>query len=490
LLTAQLARLSRGFMDTLRPRLLVVDDDRNILTLIGTIAVTAGFDVTTTVSGEDAMKQLRHRPADLVLVDLRMPGVSGLDVLRSIREINPRCRVVLMTGYATIDSAVEAVKLGAMDYLTKPFDLQRLRELLASVREESEQRRAVLTLEGDLAQRLEFCGMVGRGPAMQDVFALIRRLSPHVRTALVTGETGTGKELVARALHRLGPRSAKRFITVNCSAVVETLFESELFGHVRGAFTGATENKTGLFEVADGGTLFLDEVGELPAAVQAKLLRVLEEGEVQRVGSLEPRKIDVRLIAATNRDLRAEATAGRFRNDLYYRLNIVEIKLPPLRDRREDIPYLTAAFVRNFSQRFSKPLVGMTPGAERMLAAAPWDGNVRQLRNVIERACILADGEFISESDLAGSMLEQRVAPVMAVAAAAPAPAVSTSAPAPLVEIERDHIVRTLQQVRGNKAVAARLLGVSRRAFYRQLERHGLHRRVPAGSTGVPVTID
>ena len=468
-------------MQNQRPRLLVVDDDRAILTLIGTIALAEGFDVATTTNGEDAMKQLRQRPAELVLLDLRMPGITGLDVLRSIRDVSPKCKVVLMTGFATIDSAVEAVKLGALDYLTKPFDLQRLRQLLATVRDEAAQRREVLTMEGDLAQRLEFCGMVGRGPAMQEVFGLIRRLAPHVRTALISGETGTGKELVARALHKLGPRSTKRFVTVNCSAVVETLFESELFGHVRGAFTGATEHKAGLFETADGGTLFLDEVGELPLPVQAKLLRMLEEGEVQRVGSLEPRRIDVRLVAATNRDLLAEVAAGRFRNDLYYRLNIVEIRLPKLSERREDIPYLTAAFVRNFSQRFNKPLVGLTPGAERLLAEAGWDGNVRQLRNVIERACILAEGDFVSECDLSGSMQEQRLVPV---AAAAPGSAMGGSArndsnPAPLVEVEREHIIRTLQQVRGNKAVAARLLGISRRAFYRQLERHGLHQRIP-----------
>jgi len=466
-------------MQNQRPRLLVVDDDRAILTLIGTIALAEGFDVATTVSGDDAMKQLRLRPVDLVLLDLRMPGVTGLDVLRAIRDISPKCKVVLMTGFGTIDSAVEAVKLGALDYLTKPFDLQRLRQLLATIREEAAQRREVLTMEGDLAQRLEFCGMVGRGPAMQEVFGLIRRLAPHVRTVLVTGDTGTGKELVARALHKLGPRSTKRFVTVNCSAVVETLFESELFGHVRGAFTGATEHKSGLFETADGGTLFLDEIGELPLPVQAKLLRVLEEGEVQRVGSLEPRKVDVRLIAATNRDLLTEVTAGRFRNDLYYRLNIVEIRLPKLSERREDIPYLTAAFVRAFSQRFSKPLVGLTPGAERLLSGGRWDGNVRQLRNVIERACILADGDFVSEADLAGSMQEQRV-PAAAIAASlgATATRVDTS-PVPLVEVEREHIIKTLQQVRGNKAVAARLLGISRRAFYRQLERHGLHHRIP-----------
>jgi DNA-binding NtrC family response regulator len=310
---------------------------------------------------------------------------------------------------------------------------------------------------------------------MQEVFGLIRRLAPHARTALVTGETGTGKELVARALHKLGPRSDKRFLTVNCSAVVETLFESELFGHVRGAFTGATEHKAGLFETADGGTVFLDEIGELPASLQSKLLRVIENGEVQRVGSVEPRKVDVRLIAATNRSLRDEVSAGRFRGDLFYRLNVAEIALPPLRERREDIPYLTAAFIRSFAQRFDKRLSGLTPAAERLLADAHWDGNVRQLRNVLESACMLAENEFVSDAELSGIMRQQEATKAVG---AAPL-AMAASRPAPLIEIEREHIVRTLHQVHGNKAVAARLLGISRRAFYRQLERHGLHTAVP-----------
>jgi DNA-binding NtrC family response regulator len=466
-------------MDLQRPRLLVVDDDEAILTLIDRIAVGEGFEVDTTADSSDVLVHLFKRPADLVLLDVHMPGVSGLDVLRSIRAMNSQPKVVLMTGYGSIENAVEAVKLGATDYVTKPFDVARLRQLLRDVRAEAELRRDVLALERDVAHRLEFCGMIGRGPAMQDVFDLIRRLAPHARTVLVTGETGTGKELVARALHRLGARGDERFVAVNCSAVVETLFDSELFGHVRGAFNGATAHKPGLFEGADAGTLFLDEVGELPLAVQAKLLRVLEDGEVQRMGSVQSRKVDVRLIAATNRDLGAEVAAGRFRQDLYYRLNMVEVSLPPLRDRREDIPYLTAAFVRGFSQRFNKPLVGLTSGAERVLADATWEGNVRQLRNALERACILADTEYVTESDLAGIMREQRVATFSALRA----PRGLAAEPAtPLGDVERDHIVRSLQQVRGNKAVAARLLGISRRAFYRQLERHGLHQRVPADS--------
>jgi DNA-binding NtrC family response regulator len=317
---------------------------------------------------------------------------------------------------------------------------------------------------------LEFAGMIGRGPVMQELFGMIRRLAPHVRTALVTGETGTGKELVARALHRTGPRKDRRFVTVNCSAVVETLFESELFGHVRGAFTGATEHKPGLFEMADNGTLFLDEIGELPMTVQAKLLRVLELGEVHRVGSLEPRRVNVHVIAATNRDLRAEVAAGRFRSDLFYRLNIVEVKLPPLRDRREDIPYLTAAFVRATAERLQKPLAGLTPGAERLLGTAGWDGNVRELRNVLERACILADGDFITEKELAISMPP---AASTAVRVIAPASAVPESAGSHdlLVNVEREHIQRALLRSNGNKKAAARMLGLSRRALYRRLER-------------------
>jgi two-component system response regulator HydG len=271
---------------------------------------------------------------------------------------------------------------------------------------------------------------------------------------------------------------------VNCSAVVESLFESELFGHVRGAFTGATEHKAGLFEAADGGTVFLDEIGELPAGLQAKLLRVLENGEVQRVGSVEPRVVDVRLIAATNRDLRIEVAAGRFRSDLYYRLNVAEIALPPLRRRREDIPYLTASFVRAFALRFGKPLAGLTPSAEQLLARVRWEGNVRQLRNVLESACMLADGEFVSDADLHGIMRQQGA--YGAPDAVPPEPAMGPPPPAPLIEIERAHIVRTLSQVRGNKAVAARLLGVSRRALYRQLERHGLHTAVHLVRDDVP----
>lgn len=300
---------------------------------------------------------------------------------------------------------------------------------------------------------------------MQELFSLIRRLGPHVRTALITGETGSGKELVARALYENGPRRGNRFVPINCSAVVESLFESELFGHVRGAFTGATDNKTGLFELADGGTIFLDEVGELPLGVQAKLLRALENGEIQRVGSLQSKRVDVHVLAATNRDLHAEVAAGRFRSDLLYRLNTVELRVPALRERREDIPYLTAALIRHSTTRLSRKVIGTTPGAERALATAAWPGNVRELRNVIERACILADTEFITEQDL---NLIERVAPGPTQAGSGDRDDGSLST------LERNHIVDVLKQTNGNKLLAAKILGLDRRALYRRLERYGI----------------
>jgi two-component system response regulator HydG len=453
------------------PHLLVVDDDAPVLGVVERVASKEGYDVVTCATADDALGALMRRPADLALVDLRMPDTNGLDLLRQIKAAVPGCEVILMTAYAAVDSAVEAIKLGAREYLTKPFDLDRLRQVLSEIRSELERRAQVAALESQVARQLEFCGMLGRSPAMQDVFSLIQRLAPHAKVVLVSGETGTGKELAARAFHQAGPRRARPFVTINCSAVVDTLFESELFGHVRGAFTGAVESKPGVFEAAQGGTLFLDEVGELPMSVQAKLLRALEYGEVQRVGSLQPKRVDVTVIAATNRDLRAEVSAGRFRGDLFYRLNVVEVTLPPLRDRREDLPYLTAAFLRDCSQRINKPLSGLTPGAERLLQQAEWKGNVRELKNVIERACMLADGNTLSERELSGAFGPDPTAPPRERHDGAAA-ASADSGPAPLDAVERDHIVDVLRQVSGNRMQAARVLGISRRALYRRLERH------------------
>ena len=451
-----------------KPVLLVVDDEPGILKLIDRFAGKIGFEVTAAHSGREALQKLQSEKAAVALVDLRMPDVDGLEVLRGIRAASPSCQVILMTGHASIDTAIEAIKLGAMDYLSKPFDFERLEQLLTAALKDIERRRAVLAAESRMVKQLEFHGMVGRSGMMLDLFDRVRRFAPHVRTALVTGETGTGKELVARALHKAGPRAHKKFVTINCSAVVESLFESELFGHTRGAFTGAVDNKPGLFEAADGGTLFLDEIGELPLTAQAKLLRVIETGDVQRVGALDTRHVDVRVVAATNRDLRGEAAAGQFRGDLFYRLSVVELHVTPLRERHEDIPYLIAAFVREFAGKFGKSILGPTPAAERLLLTAPWPGNVRELRNVIERICILAEDRFFSEKETMAALSPSAVA--QAEARREPKKGDSHL----LADAERDHIGRVLKGTSGNKKAAAQLLGLSRRALYRKLDRLGL----------------
>ena len=451
-----------------KPVLLVVDDEPGILKLIDRFAGKIGFEVTAAHSGREALQKLQSEKAAVALVDLRMPDVDGLEVLRGIRAASPSCQVILMTGHASIDTAIEAIKLGAMDYLSKPFDFERLEQLLTAALKDIERRRAVLAAESRMVKQLEFHGMVGRSGMMLDLFDRVRRFAPHVRTALVTGETGTGKELVARALHKAGPRAHKKFVTINCSAVVESLFESELFGHTRGAFTGAVGDKPGLFEAADGGTLFLDEIGELPLTAQAKLLRVIETGDVQRVGALDTRHVDVRVVAATNRDLRGEAAAGQFRGDLFYRLSVVELHVTPLRERHEDIPYLIAAFVREFAGKFGKSILGPTPAAERLLLTAPWPGNVRELRNVIERICILAEDRFFSEKETMAALSPSAVA--QAEARREPKKGDSHL----LADAERDHIGRVLKGTSGNKKAAAQLLGLSRRALYRKLDRLGL----------------
>jgi len=452
------------------PVLLIVDDEPGMVSLVSRFAADQGFEVIGRAGGQQMLAELPRLKADAAIVDLRMPEVGGLEVLKAIHDADPSCQVILMTAHASVDSAIDAVKLGALDYLSKPIDFARLGELLTTVKRGIERRRLLLEVDSEMATRFEFHGMIGRSAVMQELFDSIRRLAPHVRTALVTGETGTGKELVARALHTLGGRKDRRFTACNCSAIVETLIESELFGHVRGAFTGATDAKPGLFELSDGGTLFLDEIGEMPLVMQAKLLRVVEYGEVQRVGATEPKKVDVRVIAATNRNLFEEVGTGRFRQDLYYRLNIVEIALPPLRDRPEDIPYLSAAFVKEFAARFKKSLMGISPGAERVLQNSPWPGNVRELRNTLERACMLSDSHLLTErelvSALGGAARALRQAP-------RPQP---TAAPVrtPSPELDLDAVQGALQRSGGNKSEAARVLGVSRRAFYRRLDSLGI----------------
>jgi DNA-binding NtrC family response regulator len=450
------------------PILLVIDGDPTTARVVGETAAALGFEVI----GHDpsaghgaAFGEVARIKPNAVLVD-----VTGLDaraVIREIFDVHSECHVIPMTSSATVDDAIAVIKDGALDYLTKPFDPERLGEVLVTVRKQIERRETFLKIDGNVAKQFEFYGMVGRSAIMQELFDSIRRLAPHLRTVLVTGETGTGKELVAKALHRLGPRKDRRLITINCSAVVETLFESELFGHVRGAFTGATETKVGLFEHADAGTIFLDEVGELPMSLQAKLLRTVEYGEVQRVGALETRSTNVCVIAATNRDLLSESNAGRFRSDLYYRLSILEIFLPPLRDRREDIPYLTAVFIKDCAERLKREIIGVTSAAERLLQVAAWPGNVRQLRHVIERACLMTDGRMLTERELASAMSAANGNGRLTT----PRPVAPRADTGRLSSAQREEIARVLQQVGGNKTAAAHQLGISRRSLYRWIER-------------------
>lgn len=456
------------------PTLLVVDDDPGILGLVDRFATDLGFSVVRENNGRAALASLPRTKPDGAIVDVGMTDVDGLSVLREIKAADPQSQVILMTGAASVDSAIEAIKAGALDYITKPFDLDRLRELLITVRKTIERRETLLRIDADVARQFEFYGLIGRSPGMQELFDSVRRFAPYARTVLVTGETGTGKELVAKALHRLGPRRERKLVTVNCSAVVETLFESELFGHMRGAFTGATDNKTGLFEHAHTGTIFLDEIGELPMPLQAKMLRAVELGEVQRVGSLENRRADVYAIAATNRDLRVESATGRFRSDLYFRLSMIELHIPPLRDRRDDIPYLTAAFVREFATKLDRPIKGITPAAERLLYHAPWPGNVRELRNVIERACILTDSRIVTERELASAMSVSLASQNGGRAHNGSLDSGTDADPALMSTAQRDQITRVLRQVNGNKAAAAKQLGISRRSLYRWLDRLGI----------------
>ena len=454
-------------MGTHQPMVLVIDDDPLIAKLVMAYLKRWGFDVITAATGEAGLTLLASRSIDVAMVDLNMPGINGLGVLEEIRHRWPSCRTMLMTGAAADDTKLQAIKLGALDYLDKPLDWRYLEIRLASIREDFERAHQISELEREISARSAFHGLIGRSAAMRELHDLIRRMAPYARVALITGETGTGKELVAHALHRSGRRADKPFVPVNCAAVSETLAESELFGHVRGAFTGAADAKIGLIEHADGGTLFLDEIGELPLTMQAKFLRVLESGEFYRVGSVEPRRADVTILAATNRDLEADVRAGRFRSDLYYRLNVVELRVPTLRERRDDIALLTAHFLTECSTRMNKPAHGLVPPAEKLLMAAPWPGNVRQLRNVIERAVMLADGPELDEHDVRTAL--------GSAGATAPAPVPETG------PITRALIEAALAQSDNNRVEAARRLGVSRRTFYRLLDRFDLRHILKLG---------
>ena len=448
--------------------LLIVDDNPGSLELISSALTQPDLEILTASDPEQGLDLVFDRHPQIVLTDLVMPHLTGLEVLERIMEFDPSIDVILMTAHYSTESAVEAIKKGACDYLNKPISIAALRERVGKLIETARRRRRTFELEDELLATAEFEGIVGNSPLMWDVFSRIRRVAPHYRTVLVTGETGTGKDLIAQALHRLSPANVGRYVVLNCSAVVETLFESELFGHVKGSFTGAAQDKAGMVEHAHGGTLFLDEIGDMPLSTQAKLLRVLQNQEVQRVGSLSPRKVDVRVIAATNRDLRTAIAEKLFREDLYYRLSMVEIHVPRLAQRREDLPLLERHFVARFATQYRKEIRGLTPRAQIRLSLHSWPGNVRELENVIGHACMMTQGDTIDLADLPEYLYSSGDAP--------PPPPGSAGGVelGTLDEQERQLIIRAMEQAGGNQSKAARLLRVGRDALRYKLKKHNL----------------
>jgi two-component system, NtrC family, response regulator AtoC len=452
--------------EEMKTRLLVVDDEQSIRRLCMTIGNTLGYVCTEAESAEAALGRLESDGPDLILTDLKLPAMSGVELLKQTKRLLPHTEIAIMTGHGSIESAVDAMKLGAYDYIEKPFRVEKMRLLLQRMAEkvhlvtENEFLRERVSAEDNLD------GIIGTSAHIQDVLRMISRLKDTRTPVLISGESGTGKELVARAIHFRGSMAQTAFVAVDCGSLVPTLMESELFGYEKGAFTGATKSKAGLFQAANGGTIFLDEIGELPLEMQAKLLRVLQEKEVRPVGSNERETVDVRVVAATNRDLEAAYRAGTFRKDLYFRLNVVTVHLPPLRDRRSDIPVL----VHHFLDRYAKASqIQVTPAAMKSLLQYDWPGNVRELENCIARAVTLGDGKTIDVSDLPPAIRAEQIE--TGSSGAPDAGSLSTTA---LAEMERMTILRVFEQAHGDKALAGKMLGISRATLYRKLKRYNI----------------
>ena len=441
---------------------LIVDDEASIRDTCVAVAGQTGMRAIAVATAEEALEVLEQSAIDILLTDLKLPGTSGLELIRRVHDTHPQVVVVVLTQYGTIDSAVEVTRMGAADYVTKPFRIEELRSRLERVAKAVDLQQENRLLREQLRTRPGFGGLIGVSERMQRVYKMIEKVSQHEYPVLILGESGTGKELVASSIHFSGPRRNKPFAPVDCSSLVPTLIESELFGYVKGAFTGAMQAKQGLLEAAHGGTLFLDEIGDMPADLQAKLLRALQEREVKPVGSTERRHIDVRIIAATNRDLEAAIRSGAFRQDLYFRLNVVQIKLPPLRDRKNDIPLLVTAFLDKFSDP-QAPARSISEDAMRRLIAYDWPGNVRELENAIERAVALGSGPVVHVADLPSNLqfpASERMP--------------GNDEILPLEELERRAILRTLRETSGDKLTAARMLGIGKTTLYRKLKQYNM----------------
>ena len=450
----------------LRTRFLIVDDEQSIRRLCITIGSSLGFACAEAESAEAALTRLETEAPDIVLTDLKLPNLSGVELLRQIKALLPRAEIAIMTGHGSIESAVDAMKLGAYDYIEKPFRVEKMRLLLQRMAEKVRLVSENQFLRDRVSTEQNLEGIVGASAKIQDVLRMILRLSDTRTPVLIVGESGTGKELVARAIHFRGSMAQTPFVAVDCGSLVPTLMESELFGYEKGAFTGALKSKAGLFQAANGGTIFLDEIGELPQEMQAKLLRALQEKEVRPVGSNERVNVDVRVIAATNRDLEAAYRAGTFRKDLYFRLNVVTVHLPPLRDRRSDIPMLVHTFLERYAPGEN---VQVTSAAMKSLLQYSWPGNIRELENCIARAVTLGDRRTIDVIDLPPAIASEQ--PATAFEEHADPAALSTTA---LAEMERMTILRVFEQAHGDKALAGKMLGISRATLYRKLKRYNI----------------
>lgn len=451
-------------------KILVVDDDAVARELLAEALKKEGYDVEAFGSGEAAIARGREGRVDLVLTDIRMGAVDGLTVLREFKRMSQDTAIVVLTAFGSLEGAIEAIKQGAYDYLAKPFKKEEIKLVVQRSLDHCRLLRENTKFREELKSKDEWSPLVGSSPAMLEVYKLVARVSESKSTVLLQGESGTGKELIARAIHGNSPRRDKPFVPVNCGALPDTLLESEMFGYEKGAFTGAVGTKTGLFESASGGTLFLDEVGELGQALQVKLLRVMQDHEVRRVGGTHSIKVDVRIIAATNRDLEQFVKEGKFRDDLFYRLNVVRITLPSLTERQEDIPMLAHYFLQKCATGTTTPVRGFHPDTMDLLNRYRWPGNVRELENAIERAVSLSHGPLLTPDDLPAAI---RQAPIHA-DAKPESPDVTEPVCLTLEEVEKRHLVRVLKETKGNKVKASKILGIDRRTLYRMAERFGL----------------
>jgi DNA-binding NtrC family response regulator len=452
--------------------ILVVDDDARMRELIVKVLAREGYSVRSLPRGQEVLQALEDEPVDLVISDIRMPEMDGLTLLQEVKRVAPETSVLMMTAFGSIDTAVQAIKAGAYDYLTKPFKMDEVIVVVRRALEERHLRAEVRALREEVSTKYNFSNILGKSKPMLGLFALIKKVAGSRSTVLIQGKSGTGKELVAKAIHYNSPRRERPLVTVNCSAIPKGLLESELFGHVKGAFTGAIAHKRGLFEEADGGSLFLDEIGELNPELQVKLLRVLQEREIRRVGDTRTISVNVRLIAATNRDLAQAVKDGIFREDLYYRLNVIPMVLPDLKDRAEDIPVLVTHFLLKYAKEADPPIEGISKEAMRLLLEYDWPGNVRELENVIERAVILGHGPQIQPEDLPAH-LRARMIPVRHQTRAA-----NTLRPT-LEALERDYIATVLGETRWHRLQAAHILGIDRRTLYRKIRTYRLQPTTP-----------